>query len=62
MKYYFAFANGDPQPFVVEDDSVMELIRARYIGTWVRTGDEDHDFDRVIDIWTEDQVRKYFDD
>ena len=30
------------------------------VGTWIQTGDEDHDTDRVNDIWTSEQAKKYY--
>lgn len=61
--FYFAFSSADPIPsYIGENKTTIEEMRKRFIGTFVRTGDEDHDFDRVADIWTESQVKAYFEE
>ena len=61
MYYYFAFTNADPmQTAFKEAEITIEEMRKRYVGTWVQTGDEEHDADRVSDIWTSDRAKNYF--
>jgi hypothetical protein len=55
--YYFAFRNGDPAPIYSGD--TLEELRSRYIGEYIRVGDEPHDTEQVIDIWTEEQMREF---
>ena len=61
--YYFAFANADPMrtAFSAEEISIEEM-RSRFVGTWVNCGDEDYDAERVVDVWTQDRAREYFND
>lgn len=61
--YYFAFANDDPMRTAYREIELdIESMRRTFIGSFIRTGDEPHDVSRVIDIWTEEQVRAYYND
>ena len=63
MFYYFAFTNADPlRTSFKENEISLEEMRKQFIGTWVQTGDEDHDCDRVADIWTTAQATAYYND
>ena len=59
--YYFAFTNGDPVRTSFKENEInIEEMREQFVGTWVKTGDEDHDTGRVNDIWTTEQANAYY--
>ena len=61
--YYFAFTNGDPMRSSFKENEIsIENMKKQFVGTFIRTGDEDHDFDRVADIWTEAKAKAYYND
>ena len=61
--YYFAFANDDPmRTGYREIETDIESLRNAFVGDFIQTGDELHDVSRVIDIWTEEQVKAYYND
>jgi hypothetical protein len=63
MYYYFAFTNADSlRTSFKENEISLEEMRKQFIGTWVRTGDEEYDCDRVADIWTTAQTNAYYND
>lgn len=63
MYYYFAFAYADPTRSSFKESEIsIEEMRKRFIGEWIRTGDEPHDIERVTDIWTSAQAKAYYND
>lgn len=61
MYYYFAFSNGDPMKSSFNENELsIENMKKQFVGTFIRTGDEEHDFDRVADIWTEAEATAYY--
>ena len=61
--YYFAFSNDDPmRSKYPESKMTIEKMRELFVGTFIQVGDEPHDVNRVADIWTEEQAKKYFND
>ena len=56
--YYFAFADDDPMRSAYREHEIsIEDLRRTFIGDFIQTGDEPHDVSRVVDIWTEEQVK-----
>ena len=63
MYYYFAFANDDPLKTAFNENEItVDEMRERFVGSWVRVGDDEHDVNQVSDIWTSDQAKKYFEE
>lgn len=61
--YYFVFTNDDPMQTAYKESEIsIEEIKKRFVGDFIQTGDEPHDISRVSDIWTEKQVKAYFND
>ena len=61
--YYFAFTNDDPLRTAYQENEIsIEEMRKQFVGTFIRVGDEENDVNRVSDIWTEDQVKAYYND
>ncbi len=59
--YYFAFTNNDPMRTSFKENEIsIEDMKKQFVGTWVKTGDEDYDTDRVNDIWTTEQANAYY--
>lgn len=59
--YYFALANNDPLVTSYPENSIsLDELERKYVNTWIKTGDEDHDWERICAIWTEDQVDAYY--
>ena len=63
MYYYFAFTNDDPmRTSFRENEITLEEMKTRFIGKAIQTGEEDHDYSMVSDIWTEAQAKAYYND
>ena len=63
MYYYFAFTNDDPmRTSFRENEITIEEMKTRFIGKAIQTGEEDHDYSIVSDIWTEAQAKAYYND
>jgi len=59
--YYFAFADDDAmRSTFTEEEISIEEMRERFVGSFIRVGDEEYDVSRVSDIWTEEQAKAYF--
>ena len=63
MYYYFAFTNDDPmRTSFRENEITLEEMKTRFIGKAIQTGDEEHDYSIVTNIWTEAQAKAYYND
>jgi hypothetical protein len=63
MYYYFAFTNDDPmRTSFRENEITLEEMKTRFIGKAIKTGEEDHDYSIVSNIWTEAQAKAYYND
>lgn len=60
--FYFVLRGDDPMPTsYAEHEHDINALKEKFIGTWIKTGDEDHDEAQIIDIWTSYQADIYFD-
>lgn len=61
--YYFAFSDDDPMKTGYREHEInIEDLRRAFIGDFIQTGEETYDVSRVVDIWTEEQVKAYYND